>query len=1091
MTKKLLLGFFALMLLSLSSFAQSLATGKVVDDKGAGISGASVTEKGTKNATATTNDGSYSLKVKTATAKLVIKAVGFEDMDVLAGSGTTMLKPDAKTLTDVVVTGTGVATSRKKVAISVESISADKLPAAPTASIDQALVGKVAGAQISSVDGTPGAKTNILLRGINSIQGGTQPMILYDGVEIANTDISSLDLSGIEKVEIVQGSASATLYGAQGANGVIQLISKKGKNGKTNIDVSTSISNGVYINSGDVHKSRLHSYKTDATGNAINGAGNIIQLTPYGTYAGVTWANSAGSFVSAMGNPANISNKPYVGNLAYYDHFNQFFQSATTTNTSININGGNGKNDFAFTLSNNHQESNIKNNGFVDRTNFTINLGTELAKGLKFRSLTQLVYTKNTLNPSFGVGGNNIYYVLNSTPFYNLEQTLADGTHPLRLTTGTVSVNGQNPFYFTDYQTGIDSKIDVVQNFNLNYKLNKFIELDAKYGINHQKNDINWVYKNQSTNLSSIQWNSGGRGSGWSGRFNENDNTGEIVSQAFANTNQNFITSLVIRTDFEKDFKIKIPLTTSTMVAYDYRKSYSEQLITYGLSLPLNPPLNFNSTSTQYVANATQLFNAGLGDNVIGGDYKSTFISYGVLVNQRFDYGDYGGFSLGLRSDYSSAFGGGSKPQTFPRADAYFRPSTLSIFKNNKIADIISEWKVRMAYGEAGIQPGVYQRQITLNNSSIGNVGAYSLPYATNNPSLNVELSKEFEIGTDLSLNGSKGRWFKTFNFSISVWNRSTDNGIYDQGTAPSFGANSKISNTITMSSNGIQASLSINLLKTKNWNWDLTTNFTKQSSMIDKINGADIALTASAGSTSLVLTPGQKIGQLSGYKAFKSLNETMKDGTRYIAEADKGKYQIVNGYVVDTLTKGIQFTNEAYSFGDPNPNFNASFINTITYKDFFTLAFQFDWVNGSHLYNQTKEWMYRDGIHSDYDKKVSIAGKTEAYTAYYRSVYADYFGVQNGARNATKDYFYEDASFVRLRNVSVAIDFAKCFNIKAFRKLQLVFTGRNLLTFTKYTGFDPEISSSLNGNSSWDRGIDHNSMPNIKSYQVGLNIGL
>ena len=132
---------------------------------------------------------------------------------------------------------------------------------------------------------------------------------------------------------------------------------------------------------------------------------------------------------------------------------------------------------------------------------------------------------------------------------------------------------------------------------------------------------------------------------------------------------------------------------------------------------------------------------------------------------------------------------------------------------------------------------------------------------------------------------------------------------------------------------------------------------------------------------------------------------------------------------------------------------------------------------------------MYRDGIHADYQRPVTINGETGAYASYYQSAYSDYFGSINGARNGTKDYFYEDASFLRLRNVSVGFDFAKFSKLRGISKLQLVLTGRNILTITKYTGFDPEVSSGLT-NSAFERGVDHNSMPNIKSYQVGLNVG-
>jgi len=140
-------------------------------------------------------------------------------------------------------------------------------------------------------------------------------------------------------------------------------------------------------------------------------------------------------------------------------------------------------------------------------------------------------------------------------------------------------------------------------------------------------------------------------------------------------------------------------------------------------------------------------------------------------------------------------------------------------------------------------------------------------------------------------------------------------------------------------------------------------------------------------------------------------------------------------------------------------------------------------------LYNQTKEWQYRDGISGDFDKPVDIAGTTAAYTAYYRSAYADIIGARNGARDGTKDYFYEGASFLRLRNIYLGYDFSKLLSSKIFKRAVLTFTGRNILTVSKYTGFDPETSSGAS-NSPFDRGVDHDSTPNSKSYQIGLNLG-
>lgn len=893
-------------------------------------------------------------------------------------------------------------------------------------------------------------------------------MILVDGVESGATDISLLDLSNVDHIEVVQGAASSTIYGAQGANGVIQIFTKKGQLGKPQINFSSSVAANSIINSGNVHQAMYNSFKTDANGNFLDNNNNVIALDRDGTYPGVVWQYPAGNGnPTAMSNPLNIDNKPYGTNLKYYDHVKQLFQTAYTTNNSVNISGATSTVDYNVGVSNNHQQSTIRTNGYNDRTNLTSNVGIELFKGFTVRSVTQLIYTHNTINRSLGIGNSGgIFNALNASPFYDFNQRLADGTLPLSLNSGTISVNGSNPFYRTEYGSTNDNRVDILQNLQADYKVNKFVTLNAKYGINFSTRTADYIYQNQSSNIASQDLNS------FISNYN-NANTGELNKNSYTTSFQNFNASATIRTDFEKDFHLNVPITTATLLQYDYRKRNYREFDTYGLGLPSYPIYNFQQTSTQ----------------AVNYDYTEPFITFGYVVNQKIDVGEYGGVAGGFRSDYSSAFGQGSKPFTFPNVNAYIRPSSFGFWKNSALGNRVPEFKLRAAYGQAGIQPQPFDRYPTLVPQNLGTGLAFALLNANRNPALNVEVSKEFEAGTDFDIKGTNGNWLSDIIFSGSYWKRNGSNVIYDVSVPPSTGANTIRNNAISLESHGIQASLNFNVYRGKNFNWNFTTNFSRQTSMITKINGPSIILASAAGSTQLVLNAGTKIGQIYGYKALTSLTETNQEGVRYISDADMGNYEIVDGRVVNKTTKGVQFTNEAYSFGDPNPKFNMSFINSMSYKG-LSFNFQFDWVHGSHLYNQTKEWMYRDGISSDYDKPVTINGVTAAYTAYYRSIYADYFGARNGpARNGTKDYFYEDASFVRLRNVSLAYDFANIIHNKIFRRVQLIFTGRNILTFTKYTGFDPEISTGTS-NSAFDRGVDNSSSPNLKSYQIGLNLG-
>jgi hypothetical protein len=270
MRKKLFWSLLASCLFFGTAMAQNpTVTGRVTDEKGDPIAGASIQVKGTRTGATANADGTFSLKAANG-ASLVVSATGFESKTVVAAANLTVkLGVSVNSLNEVVVTGTGAAVSKRKLAISVQSINSDKLPATPAASIDQALVGKIAGAQITSSSGNPGAPVSIQLRGVNTIQGGSQPMVLIDGVEMGASALSTIDLNSVERVEVVQGAASATIYGAQGANGVIQIFTKKGKGGKPRIEFSSRVSQDSYINVGGLRQPKNHSFKTDANGNVI------------------------------------------------------------------------------------------------------------------------------------------------------------------------------------------------------------------------------------------------------------------------------------------------------------------------------------------------------------------------------------------------------------------------------------------------------------------------------------------------------------------------------------------------------------------------------------------------------------------------------------------------------------------------------------------------------------------------------------------------------------------------------------------------------------------------------------------------------
>jgi TonB-dependent starch-binding outer membrane protein SusC len=1062
--RKFLTSLLGLVLFMAPTFAQTIeVTGKVTDASGAPIPGATIKVKGTRTGTSASSNGSFKINASPK-ATLQFSAVGFESKDVAVNNLTEIsvsLTLDTKSLSEVVVTGTGVATSKKKTAFAVEAITADKLPAAPTADIGNALVGKIAGAQFSSVGGSPGQPVNILLRGINSITGGTLPMILLDGIEVRATSLETLDLNGIERIEVVQGAAAASLYGAQGANGVIQLFSKRGRQGKLNIDVTSSIAVNELLNIGDVNKAKNHAFNVNANGEVVSGGGVPLSLDPVtGSYL----TNPVFNLISA----SSINNKPYGKNLLWYDHYKMFFQKANTYNNSISINGAKDKFDFSFILSDNRQETVFKNNGEFRRTNVTGNIGVELFKNLKFRSTTQLVNTRNTLlDPT---GRNMFYAINNSRPFANYEQRDEAGFHSPYFG-DAVGVNGYNFNYIIENARAKDKTVDIIQNFNLNYKFPKFVEVDVKYGLNRSDLSSRYEIADQQHSEGAAYWEY------WAEYYSPRTSfaspttsaeSGEINNYSYISLFQNFNANAAIRFDLEKDFRLKIPVQTSTLVGWDYRKRNDNEYWSYGSDAPDFRPYNASSMAN-FKVQRDNLFN---------------FTTYGLYVNQKIDWGNLAGIGGGFRSDYSSAFGRGSKPFTFPNGNAYVRPSSLDFWQRSKISSVISEWKLRAAYGEAGIQPGFYDRFPFLNTATIGNQSGLSTPVTNANPDLRIQVSKELEIGTDFGFKILKGNWLQNANLSFTYWDRTSEDVIDRVDVAPSLGVGRLLTNAMALKSNGIQASLNLNVLSSKNLTWNFTTNFAKQKSIVESVEAnAEVIKTSAAGSSQYVIKAGEQIGQIYGYVFLSSVDQVDAAGNSFIPKNDQALYEVAsNGYVVNKTTRQPFASAGRFPLGDPNPKFNMSFINELNYKGYLTLAFQWDWIYKSYLYNQTKQWMYRDGIHKDYDMPVTINGQTEAWTAFYRGAYA----VRQA--NGTKSYFMEDATFFRLRNISLGFDVAKFVKIKGISRMQLLLTGRNLITITDYTGMDPEVSSGTN-NSSWDRAVDHNTIPNIKTYQVGLNI--
>jgi TonB-linked SusC/RagA family outer membrane protein len=1030
------------------SYAQTRVSGVILDEAGEPIIGATIQLKGTSQVTATNIEGKFGISAP-ADGTLVITYVGMQKKEVnVSPNLKVVLTADSRSLQEIVVTGVGAATDKRKVGISVESLSEKSLNKNLNRSLDGALAGKIAGAQITSTSGQPGQQASIILRGINTLSS-TQPMVLIDGVEISTTSIangtgnyssrlSDIDLSNVDRIEVVQGAAAATIYGAQGANGVIQIFTKKGNKGdKPSIRYSSSISVDNALK-GKFGFAKYHYFKTTADGYIDDGSGNPIAVDPETGY----WSLPDETVTSST-----INNVPYKEKT--YDHLDQYFKkNVVTQNHSINVTGGTNTIDYSLGLSLYDQESVV--HGGYKKYNLTSNIGTELFKGFTLRFNTQLINSNNTTGSVNN--RNNIYSgfgsALTAPAFVDLNFKDTQGNPFVNYDENDNSVM---PFYSQKFKSYRSRIYRAIQGINANYKINKFVELDYKYGVDHSRYDFENFTQNQ------MSTNTPGKGE---------DIDGKLTKDKVLETVQNSLLSAFLRFDFQKDFSFNLPVQSTTQISYDWRRKDFQRVSGVGTGYPVNPPFTLNTASSS-----------------VSSEYLSKFITFGYLVNQKFDYNNLLGASFGFRSDYSSAFGAGSKPFFFPRADVYFRLSEL--LKNDKIYDL----KLRYAYGEAGIQPSPYDRIITTPSDFLGSGSYFYLPATSRNESLDVEVSKESEFGIDFGLNINNSGYFNNLKGSVVYWTKKTIGAIWDIETPPSTGATSIHDNGIDLKSNGLQISLDLEVMRKENFGWDLGLRFSNNKSLVKKIyNGKSITLGASgSGQTSLV--EGKPIGAFYGVKPLSSISETNQSGERYIAEADANNYEVVNGMVVNKSSKTVQFTSENEMIGNANPDFSATFINTFNIYKKVNVSFQIDWVKGAQVYNQTRQWLYRDRVHPDFDKEVTIGGEKGAWVAYYNSLYNT---------NQSNKYFVEGGSYARLRDFSISYNFNSLVkNLKFIKDLNLTFSGKNLVTLTNYSGIDPEAvglmatsdGNNASANNAVYRGIDLYSVPNMRSYIVSLNV--
>lgn len=682
--------------------AQETITGKVVvEGTGQGAPFMNVIEEGTNNGTSSDIDGNFSITVNSLPVNLKVFALGFAEKIVpvaTAGNITIQVAESTESLEEVVVTGLGSSIKRANLANAVSTVSAEELVGnTGQTTVDGALYGKVTGVNITSSSGAPGGGFALRLRGVSSINGNNQPLVIVDGVYINNVEIPSglrfasggnrgneensgnrladLDPNDIENIEVLKGSSAAAIYGQRGNAGVIIITTKRGKGGKTKISFSQD------------------------TG--INVIQNRLGLRPW------TAASVEATFNAAERDKYNAT---IASNGGLYDYEDEIYgNTGFITDTRINATGGNENTKFYVGGSYRDEEGIIKNTGF-DRLSLRTNIDHRISDVFDFSSTTN--YVRSNSSRSFtgneNEGGLSYGYTLAFTRPWNNLYPDADGNYP-----NNPNYPG-NPIFVRDHAKNEDSNNRIIQGFKLNTKLftreNNRIRLILNGGIDYLANET-YVYVPE-THQAQVGNQEGFVAQG-------KNNFTQFNAQAIAVWNN---------TSLNGD----LDLTTQFGITYLDQES---NLV--------------NSRGSDLTGGQT---NVDQSVNQVIDQFFSTEKDYGYFAQVEGNYKDQFIATLGYRLDKSSRNGDPNKLYGFPKASLAVNIANLDFWS----VEAVNQFKIRAAYGETGNPASFGATFTSLGSSNTAGNGGTSVAGLKGDPDVEPETASEFEVGFDLGFLNSR-----------------------------------------------------------------------------------------------------------------------------------------------------------------------------------------------------------------------------------------------------------------------------------------------------------------------------------------------
>ena len=1045
-------------LMSLITFSQEkIITGKITDEIGAPLFGVVVVIKGTSIGKTTDFDGNYSINAKVGDV-LKFLYIGMNTIEVVIDNQTSInfqMKKSSEELDEVVIVGYG-SVRKSDLTGSVSTVKAEELVKSGTVSLDQALAGRASGVVVTSNSGQLGSGASIKIRAVSSLNG-SEPLYVIDGVPMDNTSaggigeadlessaispLSMINPSDIESVEILKDASSTAIYGSRGANGVVLVTTKTGKVGKGVVTVDqefgvTEITRFIdVLSANDFVILDEEAYRND---------GNLI--------------------------PRNESrlDSARAGNLQNNDWQRTIIRLGKTSSTSVNFSGGN--EDVRYLVSTNYLDA----EGIVDQTDYQristrVNLTGNLSEKLKIR--TGINYSYVTSNQrAINAGTNSIRGASNAI-------SRALRSNP---TTGLLADDEDEGIELYTPQTALSANTYT----NL---LTQFVgSLSAEYNFTDALSfKTDFSFQNRNTAQRYYQLNILPRNIAEGGRAR----TGDIRRTKYTYTN-----TVNYKQKFGKD-RVNAVLGqsiegTESEGVYVSNFGFANDLLTYfdPGSATFNDPDRITYSETKLA---------------------SFFGRVNYTFNRKYL------FTLTGRFDGASKFAANNKWAFFPAAAFAYKLSSEKFMRKIKA---IKELKLRVSYGTSGnqaIRPyeslGRYVSDLTPFDEQ-----TTTIYYADQlrNDDLTWETTTQLDLGLDLNLYNNK------IKASFDYYNKITDDLLFTGNKIPvQTGQTSFTQNFGSLVTNGFEASLNLNLFENDKFSWSINANMATGKTKI-KDMASDNLFSGwnpgfiSGGTQRLII--GEEVGTFFGYQRqgiaqfddfqeFQGLtNQERID--KYNADPS-AIYTFVNGYngglPISDLDNGLvgaqsrpgdqlykdddsdgSITGDDRTIiGQAQPDLTFGINNTFSFGN-IDFSFFIDSQIGKDIANIENIRLL------GFSEKQSLNVKLDRWTPENPStIWPRVSGLNDNSEiNVFSDRFVEDASFVRLQNITLGYNFdSELMGKLNLSSLRIYVSATNLYTWTDYTGFSPDVSAR--GSSATNLGHDNSSYPQGRLIRMGLNL--